>query len=134
MDGSGTVVASGSVDTATLGTYILTYDKTDSSGNAATTVTRSVTVADQTAPTATIEYSTLLATSGSVVATLTGASEPITITNNSGSNTFTFTSNGSFTFDYTDAVGNTGSTTATVNNIFVPVPPVQPPVTGPGGG
>ena len=45
-----TVVTGGSVDTTTVGDYTITYDATDASGNAATQVTRTVTVADTTAP------------------------------------------------------------------------------------
>lgn len=44
------VVVSGTVDTAALGTYTLEYDVTDSSGNPAETVSRTVIVQDTTAP------------------------------------------------------------------------------------
>ena len=44
VDGSGTLVASGTVDTSHTGTYTLTYSKTDTAGNTATTATRAVTV------------------------------------------------------------------------------------------
>ena len=50
VDGSGLVTASGSVDSNTPGTYVLSYDYTDSNGNAAITITRTVTVVDTTAP------------------------------------------------------------------------------------
>ena len=67
-------------------------------------------------PTATIAYSTTAQTNGSVVATLTWFSENgIVITNNSGSNTYTFTKNGDFTFFFKDWSGNVGSTIAVVN-------------------
>ena len=47
-DASGdiTVTSSGTVDTTTVGSYTITYSATDASGNAATQVTRTVTVAD----------------------------------------------------------------------------------------
>lgn len=77
---------------------------------------------DTTAPTATIEYSTTGATNGSVIATLTGASEAITVTNNSGALTYEFVSNGTFEFQFADASGNTGATTATVANIDTVAP------------
>ena len=54
VDGSGLVTASGSVDSNTPGTYVLSYDYTDSNGNAASTITRTVTVVDTTAPVLTI--------------------------------------------------------------------------------
>lgn len=72
---------------------------------------------DKTAPTATVSYSTETATNTDIIATLTGASEDITITNNSWSATYTFTGNGTFAFQFVDAVWNTGSTIATVNYI-----------------
>ncbi|MFH1598592.1 MAG: S8 family serine peptidase [Patescibacteria group bacterium] len=71
---------------------------------------------DATAPTATISYSTTAATNQSVVATLV-PSETVTVTNNSGATTYTFTANGSFTFEFADSIGNPGSATATVANI-----------------
>jgi hypothetical protein len=118
VDGSGVIMtaSSGTVDTTTLDTYTLTYSYTDAAGNTGT-ITRIVHVIDTTLPTAAIVYSTTGSTRQDVIATLTGASEPITITNNSGSGIYTFTSNGFFTFNFVDANGNTGSTTATVFNI-----------------
>ena len=53
-DGSVTVITAGSVDSDTAGTYILSYSATDSDGNVSRTLTRSVTVADKTAPTITL--------------------------------------------------------------------------------
>ena len=40
----------GTVDTANLGTYTLSYNVSDAAGNAAVAVTRKVTVTDTTAP------------------------------------------------------------------------------------
>ena len=73
-------------------------------------------LADTDPPTATISYSTTSPTNQNVIATLI-PSEAVTITNNGGLSAKTFTANGSFTFDFEDAAGNTGSATATVNNI-----------------
>ncbi len=52
LDGdlSASVVVSGSVNTAALGGYTLTYDVSDAAGNAAIAVTRMVNVVDTTAP------------------------------------------------------------------------------------
>ena len=69
---------------------------------------------DKTAPTAEIEYSTTESTNGEVIAKLVNASEPITITNNNGSDTYTFTENEEFTFEFVDKVGNKGTAIATV--------------------
>jgi hypothetical protein len=44
VDGTGSVVGSGTVNTAVPGTYTITYDYTDHAGNPAATVTRTVTV------------------------------------------------------------------------------------------
>ena len=47
---SSSIAVTGSVDTDTLGTYVIKYNVSDSSGNAATEVTRTVTVSDTTPP------------------------------------------------------------------------------------
>jgi len=72
---------------------------------------------DKIAPTGTIEYSTEEDTTEPVIATLI-PSEPVTVTNNDGEFTYTFIENGEFTFTFIDNAGNTGSTTAVVNNII----------------
>jgi len=61
-----TAVVSGSVNTATLGSYLLTYNATDLSGNKAIAVTRTVNVTDQTAPLITL-------TGGNAIALSIGA-------------------------------------------------------------
>ncbi|EGW53319.1 beta strand repeat-containing protein [Candidatus Endoriftia persephonae] len=53
-DLSASIVTTGSVNTAAVGSYTLTYNVSDSAGNAATAVTRTVNVTDQTAPTITL--------------------------------------------------------------------------------
>ncbi|UKS29774.1 DNRLRE domain-containing protein [Paenibacillus sp. HWE-109] len=73
-------------------------------------------VSDLTAPTASVAYSTTSSTAAPVIATIT-PSEPVTITNNGGSNQYTFLANGSFTFEFVDSAGNSGKATATVANI-----------------
>lgn len=49
-DGTGTILGSGSVDTNTLGTYTLSYGYTDTQGNMALTIDRTVNVVDTTLP------------------------------------------------------------------------------------
>ena len=74
-------------------------------------------ISDGIAPTATIEYSTIEPTNESVIATLV-SEESITVINNGDSGTeYIFYENGNFTFEFTDGAGNTGTATATVNNI-----------------
>ena len=53
-DLTSSIVVSGSVDTSTIGTYTLTYDVSDTSGNAADSVTRTVNVVDTTVPVITL--------------------------------------------------------------------------------
>ena len=63
-----------------------------------------------------IEYSTEDATNEDVLATLTGCNKDIlTVTNNSGSNTYLFTGNGEFTFEFEDNYGNSGELEARVS-------------------
>ena len=86
---------------------------------------------DKEAPTADIKYSTTAPTNGNVTVTLVNQSEPITITNNNGSNTYTFTENGQFTFEFVDKVGNKGTKTASVNWIKKdPDTPDEPVILG----
>ena len=66
-------------------------------------------------PTAEIKYSTTTSTTGSVIVELVNPSTEITVTNNEGKTSYTFTKNGTFTFEFVDKNGNKGSTTATVN-------------------
>ena len=54
VDGTVTVTTSGTVDVNTAGTYTLTYSASDATGNVATSVTRTVTVVDTTAPVITL--------------------------------------------------------------------------------
>ncbi|MNI17994.1 hypothetical protein D3C73_713880 [compost metagenome] len=97
------------------GNYTLSYRSTDHAGNEETAKTISFKI-DKTAPTGTTAYSQTTPTTQDVVATIT-PSEPVTITNNGGSSSYTFYFNGSFTFEFVDAAGNHGTVTATVSNI-----------------
>ena len=66
-------------------------------------------------PTAEIEYDIKEKTSNPVTAKLVNASTDITITNNEGRDTYTFTENGQFVFEFIDKYGNKGTATAVVN-------------------
>lgn len=79
---------------------------------------------DASKPTATINYNPSTLTNGNVIATLV-PNESVTIINNSGSDTYTFTQNGSFTFEFKDAAGNTGTALAEVNYIDKDAPYVE---------
>lgn len=69
---------------------------------------------DKTAPTAEIKYSSKEPTS-KVIVTLVNESEEIIITNNAGSREYTFTENGTFTFEFEDKAGNKGTAIAKVD-------------------
>ncbi len=69
----------------------------------------------KTPPTAEIEYSTKELTNKDVTVKLVNSNRHLTITNNKGSDTYTFTKNGSFTFEFKDDYGNTGKVTANVD-------------------
>jgi len=76
-------------------------------------------------PTAEIEYSTKKITNKDVVVTLVNPSTDITIENNNGSDTYTFTENGEFTFEFVDVNGNKGTATANVDWIDKDVPTAE---------
>jgi hypothetical protein len=73
-------------------------------------------IVDKEPPTATVSYSITDPTNQNVVAAIR-PSETVTVTNNGGSNQYTFEENGEFTFEFVDAAGNKGSVTAKVSNI-----------------
>ena len=66
-------------------------------------------------PTAGIGYSTTEKTNEPVIARLINPSTNITITNNDGKDSYVFTENGSFTFEFEDEQGREGTATAKVD-------------------
>ena len=66
VDGTGVVLAAGEVDTTTPGIYTLTYDYTDTAGNTAVQVTRTVTVEDTTIPVITLNGDEVVTHEGGV--------------------------------------------------------------------
>ena len=116
--GSTAVTASGSVDTSKVGSYTITYTATDLDGNSAT-ATRTVNVVDTTAPVVTVTgdnpVTVALDTSYTDAgATATDLSGPVTVVT---SGTVDVNTVGAYTLTYsaTDASGNTGTATRTVN-------------------
>lgn len=73
-------------------------------------------------PTAGVGYSTMESTNDNVVARLINPSTKIKITNNNGSDTYVFTENGTFTFEFVDELGVSGSAVATVDWIDKKIP------------
>jgi hypothetical protein len=72
-----------------------------------------------------VGYLPASATNQNVTATLTGCNKTPTVTNNNGSFATTFTGNGSFTFQFRDAYGNTGTKTVSVNWIDKTAPTIS---------
>ncbi|MGB4420316.1 MAG: Ig-like domain-containing protein, partial [Candidatus Saccharimonadales bacterium] len=103
-----------SVPTFASGTHDLVTTFSDTAGNTTTLTARFTT--DNTPPTATISYDITDWTNGSVIATL-NPSELVNVTNNSGATSYTFTNNGTFTFEFSDTAGNTNTALATVSKI-----------------
>jgi hypothetical protein len=90
-----------------------TFEFVDEAGNTGT-MAATVDWIDKIPPTATFSYTTTELTNQDVVVSLVPI-EAVTITNNNGNLTYTFIENGSFTFEFVDEVGNTGSATVTVD-------------------
>lgn len=118
------VVVTGSVDTSTVGTYVLTYTATDASGNQAST-TRTVTVTefvpeDTVKPVITLSGGNQTLTAGDTWVDPGYSATDNTDGNLTGSVTVTGSVNtanaGTYTLTYsvTDAAGNTGTATRTV--------------------
>lgn len=125
--GAITAVTTGTVDTSTVGTYILTYTATDASTNSST-ATRTVNVVDTTAPAITVTGSNpatveLGGTYTDAGATVTDASGTVTIVT-TGVDTVKPNTLGTYTITYTstDASSNVGTATRTVNVTDTVVP------------
>jgi len=91
-----------------------TFELMDEAGN---TGYKTVTVSniDKTAPSGEIEY--IRDTDKNIISakiSFPEETEEVTILNNNGSDTFEFVENGAFAFEYSDAAGNKGETTAQV--------------------
>jgi RHS repeat-associated protein len=110
---SGTYTDTGVYDSQTISYKIVAYD---TELNFAESTTRSKVIEDRTAPVGSINVSTTNPTNGNVSAALS-ANEGITVTNNGGSTNYTFTENGSFTFNFEDSEGNTSTKQVVVTNI-----------------
>lgn len=92
---------------------LFTYTVEDIHGNSSDIVA-TVNWIDRIPPVCAISYDIHTNTSEPVLATLTGCSEPITITNNGWLADVLFTWNNEFSFDIVDDAGNINITTATV--------------------
>jgi hypothetical protein len=111
IDGTGNIVTSGTVDTAIPWTYVLTYDYTDAGWNAATQVTRTITVEDTTPPVITLNGVNSItietwSTYSDAWATWTDEVDGSWSVVASGSVNTLIPWTYSLTFDYTDTAGN----------------------------
>ena len=126
-DISSSVVITGTVDISTLGTYELSYDISDSNGNAAATITRSVVVRDTSVPTITVSNITTYNSSVTLLADLLtptasdiydgNITDDITITLNEYTANETRVGEYDVTYQVTDSSGNTASKTITITVI-----------------
>jgi hypothetical protein len=137
IDGSVSVAATGTVDTAVIGGYIITYTATDSHSNVAST-TRTVNVVSTSTPpvitlngssTMDITVNTTFSDPGATAVNAIGASVPVTATGTVNTATL-----GDYTITYTatDTNSNVATSTRTVRVIAAPV--VTPPVVTTSGG
>jgi GH35 family endo-1,4-beta-xylanase len=124
-----TVVVSGNVNTSVVGTYTITYSATDSSGNTAAPVTRTVTVGDNVAPVISLNGSTVVNVSVGSSYTDAGA----TATDNHDSNVTVVVSGivnaaviGTYTITYTatDSSGNAAAPVTRTVTVLDTVAPV----------
>ncbi len=90
-----------------------TFEFVDKAGNRGS-ATAKVDWIDVIPPIATLTYDNSVLTNKDVTVNIS-FNEEGSVTNNSNSKTYTFTENGSFTFEYRDLAGNIGAITARVN-------------------
>lgn len=128
-DITGSVVVDGTVDTATPGVYLITYDVVDVAGNVATTVTREVTVDDTTAPVITRNGDeVVIVNCGSSYvdagATVADNCDNSVVVNSAGAVNTAVTGDYTITYTATDASGNAAvavTRTVTVVDVTAPV-------------
>lgn len=103
------------------GSYTFKFkDKAGNIGNAVANVTW----IDKESPIGTISYNTTNLTNKPVTATIS-FNKGVKILNNNGKDTYTFTKNGEFTFEFIDEAGNRGSKTVSVDWIVSIAPKVE---------
>ncbi|MDE5540108.1 MAG: hypothetical protein K2J20_06440, partial [Bacilli bacterium] len=101
-----------------------TFEFKDRAGNKGT-ATAKVDWIDTTSPIGTVYYDEIGLTNQDVKVNIEFNEKDVTVTNNGGKTTYTFTKNGEFTFEFKDAAGNTGKTTAKVDWIDKTAPTAE---------
>ena len=114
VDGTGAADASGTVNKMVPGTYVISYNFTDSSGNAADVVTRGVEVVDSTAPVITLIGDSSITHAASTAYSDAGATWTDLVDGSGslvGTGTVDVNTPGSYqvSFNYTDQAGNAAS-------------------------
>ncbi len=131
-----TVTTTGSVTTATPGTYTLTYHATDQWGNVATTKTRTVTVSNPTTPPTitvtgtnplTVAWNSVYSDAGATAVDAMGNSVTVTTT---GSVTTATPGTYTLTYHATDQWGNVATTKTRTVTVSNPTTPPTITVTG----
>ena len=127
------VITGGPINTATVGTYTLTYNVSDKAGNAAPTLTRTINVTTETVPpVVTAPKSITKEATGALTAVALGSA---TVTDNVSTN-LTATANPvgpyavgvhTITWTATDAAGNIGTATQTVTVTDTTAPSITAP-------
>ena len=112
-DGGEPVIASGTVDTNTVGTYTINYSASDACGNTGT-ATRTVTVVDTTAPVITVTPGTDTVELGSAWTDAGATADGGETVFESGSVDTNTVGNYTITYTASDAAGNVGTVTRTV--------------------
>ena len=128
---SGSIVVTGTVDITSVGTYTLNYNVSDATGNAATTVVRTVNVVDTTVPVISLNGSaTITIERGSAYTETVSANDPNGDGDITGSISITGTVDNTtvgtynLLYDVADSAGNNAvqvSRTVTVEDTTIPV-------------
>jgi hypothetical protein len=131
-DEAGTITyggsCTGSTTTATVGNNVISFDTLGDGTYSDCTITLTDIASNQitfpvtpfeidtVVPTATVSYSITWPTNTDVIATIT-PTETVVVTNNGNQLTYTFTENGTFTFNFVDSAWNGGTSVATISYI-----------------
>jgi len=130
---SGRIAVTGAVNTAALGVYTLTYNVSDTSGNAAPAVSRTVQVSDTTAPVLVLNGSTPVTIQAGAAYTDAGATATDSFEGNisariTASGTVNTAAAGTYTRTYAVA-DSSGNAAAPVSRTIIVTVPAKPTIT-----
>ena len=124
-----TATVTGTLDTTTVGSYVLSYDVSDAAGNAATTVTRTVNVTDGLVPVITlvgdspmtVEIDSVFSDPGVIISDNVDTGLVVTVTGSVDTSAL-----GSYNLNYSvnDAAGNSATTVTRTVNVVDSTSPV----------